>query len=236
MRKLLLTLTATLLSAQLAGAASLPEAQKLFDEGKWQDAANMAAGLNTPAGLALAAESTTLGASISPEGQRKALLEKARGYADQGIKLDPNNANANFEKARAMGRLVQYSNNVLQSLGAGKEIKRLLDKTISLDPKMAAAYVALGLWNAELVAKGGAATLMTGANKNNIVPNFEKAVALEPNNLTHRYEYGNALMTLGKSNKPAATAQYQKAISMAPIDFWTKQDLEAAKAKLAALK
>lgn len=236
MRTLLFTVTAALALSPLAGAASLADAQKLFDQGKWQEAATMAAGLNTASGLALAAQSTTLGASISPEGQRKAMLDKASAYADQALKLDGNSPEANFEKARALGRLVQYNNNILQNLGTGKEIKRLLDKTISLDPKMAGAYVALGLWNAELAAKGGAATLMTGANKNNIVPNFEKAVALEPNNPTHRYEYGNALMILGKSNKAAALAQYQKAASMTGQNFWSKQDAEAAKAKAATLK
>ncbi len=226
----------TLVALGMAGAASLSDAQKLLDQGKWQEAATIAAGMNNAPALALAAESTSLGSKIAPESQRKALLEQAQGYADQALKLDSNNAKANFEKARAMGRLIQYNNNLLQSLGAGKEMKRLLDKAVSLDPKMAPAYVALGLWNAELVAKGSAATFMTGANKNNIVPNFERAVALEPSNLTHRYEYGNALMALGKSNKAAALPQYQKAASMAPIDYWTKLDQEAAKDKISSLK
>lgn len=226
----LFVLASLLLGQSLA--ASLPEAQALLDQGKWQDAASMASGLKTADGYALAAESYTLGADLVPNNQKKAQYQKSQAFAKQAIKLDNNNANAHFELARADGRLAQYSG-ILQSLGLAGEVKSELDTAIKLKPSMAEAYVALGLWNAELTAKGFIATRASGADRNEIVPNFEKAIALEPTNPSHKMEYGNALIL---QNNKAAAKQFQQMIALPATTFWQKRDLESSKAKLANLK
>lgn len=230
MKKTLVTLA--LAAATSVSAQTLSAAQALYDQGSWQEAATAAAALKTSAGLALAAEATTAGAGLSPDSAKKALFQKAQDYAKQAISLDKNNPNAYFELARAQGRLAQYSG-ILNSLGLAGDMKKNLDQAIKLRPNMASAYVALGLWHANLVSKGGAATLLTGAKKNQITPNFEKAIALEPNEAVHRIEYANALLLQG--NKAAAAAQLQKAVTMPATTFWQKRDLEAAKARLASL-
>ncbi|EYB67892.1 hypothetical protein DEIPH_ctg031orf0033 [Deinococcus phoenicis] len=226
-------MTLALAVAVTAVAQSQQAAQSLYDQGKWQEAATAAAALNTSAGFALAAEATTAGAGLSADAQKKPLFEKAQGYARQAIALDKNNADAYFELARAQGRLAQYSG-ILNSLNLAGDMKKNLDQAIRLRPNMAGAYVALGLWHANLVSKGGAATFLTGAKKAQIVPNFEKAIALEPNVAVHRIEYANALLLQG--NKAGAAAQLQKAVSLPADTFWEKRDLEAAKAQLAKLQ
>ncbi|ALW88762.1 hypothetical protein [Deinococcus actinosclerus] len=231
MRKIALTLSLALITT--ASAQSLQSAQALYDQGKWQDAAAAAAELNTSDGLALAAEATTAGAGLVADGQKKALFEKAQAYAKQAIAKDRNNADAYFELARAQGRLAQFSG-ILQSLGLAGEMKKNLDMAVKLDPKMAGAYVALGLWNANLVSKGFIATRATGADKGQIIPNFEKAIALEPTTAVHRIEYANALILQGR--KAEAAAQLEKAISFNATTFWEKRDEETAKATLAKLK
>jgi tetratricopeptide (TPR) repeat protein len=231
----LLTLALTLTAVSgVAHAQSQQAAQALYDSGKWQEAADAAQALNTSAGFALAAEATTAGAGLSAEGARKGLFQKAKTYADQAVKLDPNNADAYFERARAVGRLVQFENNVLNNLSSANAMKSDLDKALKMSPKMAGAYVALGLWNATLAAKGLVGTIPTGARGGNVVPNFEKAVALEPTTVTHRLEYANALLIL--NNKAGAIAQLEKAVTLSPTSFWEKRDLDAAKAKLSTLK
>ena len=107
-----LALTAVLLGAAGLGhaaAAGLTDAQALLDQGKWQDAANLALSLKTAEGSALAAQSYTLGAALLPDKQKKPLFQKAQMLAKDAIKADPNSANAHFELARADGRLAQYS-------------------------------------------------------------------------------------------------------------------------------
>ncbi|WP_339095982.1 hypothetical protein WDJ50_01405 [Deinococcus sp. VB142] len=216
------------LALPVASAQSLQAAQDLYNQGKWQEAANAAAALKTSAGYALAAEATTNGAGLVADAQKKALFAKAQDYANQAIAADKNNADAYFELARAQGRLAQFSG-ILQSLGMAKDMKKNLDTAIKLNPNMASAYVALGLWNANLAAKGFAATAATGANKSQVVPNFEKAVKLDPNTPAHRLEYGNALLAIG--DKAGAKAQFQKAASMTADNFWEKRDVAAAAAK-----
>jgi tetratricopeptide (TPR) repeat protein len=229
-RPALLTLALALTVS--ASAQSQQAAQALYDQGNWQEAANSAAALRTSAGLALAAEATTAGAGLSADSAKKALFQKAQDYAKQAINLDKNNPDAYFELARAQGRLAQYSG-ILNSLGLAGDMKKNLDQAIKLRPNMASAYVALGLWHANLVSKGRLATFATGASKNQIAPNFEKAIALEPNAAVHRIEYANALLLQG--NKAGAAAQLQKAVTLPADTFWEKRDLDAAKSKLASL-
>lgn len=225
--------TAALALAVTASAQSLQAATSLFDQGKWQEAAAAAAALNSSNGFALAAEATTAGSALVPDNQKKALFEKAQGYAKQAIAKDKNNAEAYFEMARAQGRLAQFSG-IIQSLGLAGDMKKNLDMAIKLDPKLTGAYVALGLWNANLVSKGFVAVRASGADKNQIIPNFEKAISLEPDVAVHRIEYANALILQGR--KADAATQLQKAVSIPANTFWEKRDLEAAKATLAKLK
>lgn len=225
--------TAALALAVTASAQSVQAATSLFDQGKWQEAAAAAVALNSSDGFALAAEATTAGSALVPDNQKKALFEKAQGYAKQAIAKDKNNAEAYFEMARAQGRLAQFSG-ILQSLGLAGDMKKNLDMAIKLDPKLTGAYVALGLWNANLVAKGFIAVRASGADKAQIVPNFEKAISLEPDVAVHRIEYANALILQGR--KTDAATQLQKAVSIPANTFWEKRDLEAAKATLAKLK
>ncbi len=243
MRTPLLTL-ALVLSATtgVAGAQSLSAAKSLFDQGKWQDAASMAAALNTSDGLAASAEYTTAGAGISAADDKKALFQKAQDYAKRAIGLNANNAEAYFEMARAQGRLAQFAG-VFESLGLAKEMKRNLDRAIELNPKLAGAYVALGLWNATLDSggvKGAIAKSQTGADKRKVNDYFKKAISLEPNNPTHRIEWVNALQTMNVmnqgSNKKFAIDQLTAALSMPATTFWDKRQAAEARATLDKLK
>ena len=230
---LLLATSLTLGALSVGAAAGLSDAQTLLDQGKWQDAATLATGLKTSEGLTLAARATTYGAALIPDDQKRAQFERAQDLAKQAIGLNPNSADAHFELARADGRLAQYSG-ILKSLGLAGEVKRELDTTIRLNPKLAGAYVALGLWNAELSAKGFLASQATGASRAQINVNFQRAIALEPATPVHRIEYANALIL--QNDKATAMAQLQRAVILPANTFWEKRDLEAAKAKLASLK
>ncbi|MDO4264084.1 MAG: hypothetical protein Q4C67_07790 [Deinococcus sp.] len=221
------------LSFSAASAQSLGAAQSKLDAGDWQGAAKAAVALNTSDGYALAAEATTLGAGLSGGGQ--ALYGQAQTYAQKAISLNKNSAEGYFELARAQGRLAQ-SAGIMQSLSRAGSMKSNLQKAISLKPTMASAYVALGLWHAELYAKGTAARVATGAKAEQVVPNFNKAIALEPNRIIHRLDYARALMLLGNGNKAQAAAQLNKAVSLPATTFWDKRDKQAAQQLLAKLK
>ena len=124
---------------------------------------------------------------------------------------------------------------ILQSLNLAADIRWALAKATEFDPSMDEAYVALGLWNAELISKGFIVTQATGADRDQVVPNFQKTIALAPNTIGHRVEYANALLNRN-ANRPIAVAQLQKAMSLTPVTFWGRQDQATARKTLDALK
>lgn len=226
MRKIIVTAVLAGLSWSLA--ASVEEAQALLDRGDAKGAQDLALQLNNSEGFALAAKATTLGAALMAPNQQEAQFDKAVAYAKKALELNPNNADAHFELARADGRLAQFKG-VLQSLGLAGEVKSALNRAIELNPRMAGAYVALGLWNAEV-------PFFAGGNKGQVQPNFEKAIQLEPQVVTHRLEYANALLKVNLRNKPSAIAVLERAVLLTPRNFWEQRDQEAARKMLADLR
>lgn len=230
MRKFVITLALTVVTtlASYGFAATLTDVQALYNKGDVSGTVTAGTALNTSAGYVLAAEATSLGADLLPQNQREAAYTKAEEYAKKAVQLDANNPDAYMEVARAVGRLAQFKG-VLQSLNLAGEVKKNLDTAIKLNPKLPAAYIALGLWNAEV-------PLVAGGSSNQVEVNILKAIELEPTTIIHRIEYANALLKLSKRNKRRAVDQLEQAVKFTPKNFWDKLDLETAKKNLAALK
>ena len=230
MRKFVITLALTVATtlASFGFAATLTDVQALYNKGDVSGTVTAGTTLNTSAGYVLAAEATSLGADLLPQNQREAAYTKAEEYAKKAVQLDANNPDAYMEVARAVGRLAQFKG-VLQSLNLAGEVKKNLDTALKLNPKLPAAYIALGLWNAEV-------PLVAGGSSNQVEVNILKAIELEPTVIIHRIEYANALLKLSKRNKKRAVDQLEQAVKFTPKNFWDKLDLETAKKNLAALK
>ena len=224
-----------LLVTSFAFAAGLPDAQALYAKGDFQKATESAVAAGGSDGLAFAAKANSIYASTRPAAEQEPLYVKSEGYANQAIKLDDKNDAGYFELARAIGRLSQLRGVAAALLqGLGTKVKENLDKALSLNPKNASAWVALGLWNAEIVAKG--VGFLYGADGGKVVPAMEKAIALEPDAIIHRVEYAKALMLLDAKNKPKAIELLEKAITLKVNDAAEEMDLARAKKDLAALK
>lgn len=200
----------------------------MLDKGDVKGAVDAALAHAGPEGFVLAAKATTLGAALVSEEQQKALLEKSLMYAQKAIELNANSAEAYFERARAGAQLMPFKG-IFDGLALASEVKSDLGRTIELNPRHAAAYVALGQWNAEV-------SLFAGGNKAQVQPNFEKAIQLEPQMVKHRLEYAQALMKVNRRNKPSAVAVLERAVVLPARTFWEQRDLEAARRLLAELK
>lgn len=233
MRSTLLIAMTVLLAGTTVQAQNLETVIKLYDQGQWKEAAQKAAALNTSTGYAKAAKYLTAGAGLVAKEEKKALFEQAQTYAKKAISLDKNSAEGYFELARTQGRLAQFAG-VVQSLGIAKEMKSNLDQSLKLNPNYASAYVALGLWHANLDSKGFIARSSTGANRNQVVPAFKKAIKLEPKRIIHRLEFANALLLFGK--KDSAKKQLEYAQTLPAKTYWEKQELDKIKALLKKIK
>ena len=228
-------IAAILLVTSFAFATGLQDAQALYTKGEFQKATETAVAAGGADGFAFAAKANSIFASTRPAGEQEGIYIKSEGYANQAIKLDAKNDDGYLELARAIGRLSQLRG-VLAALtqGLGTKVKDNLDKALSLNPKNASAWVALGLWHAEIVAKG--VGFLYGADGGKVAPAMEKAIALEPDQIIHRVEYAKALMLLDAKNKPKAIELLEKAVTLKVNDVAEGFDLERAKKDLAALK
>ena len=165
-----------------------------------------------------------------------AMFEEAAAWADERRSKAPKDANAHYLYAFALGRYSQGIS-VVNALaqGFGGKIKDALLTTLKLDAKHADAHTAYGSYQAEVINKvGGLVAGMTyGAKKDAAVDHFEKAVKLNPESAITRIEYANGLILLfGKGRIDDATALYEEAAAMKPMDAMERLDVGIAQAEL----
>ena len=165
-----------------------------------------------------------------------ALFEEAAAWADERRGKAPKDANAQYLYAFAIGRYGQGIS-VVKALaqGFGGKIKDALQKAMKLDAKHADAHTAYGSYQAEVINKVGGmvAGLTYGAKKDAAIEQFEKAVKLNPESAITRIEYANGLILLfGKGRIDDATALYEEAAAMKPMDAMERLDVGLAKAEL----
>jgi hypothetical protein len=141
-------------------------------------------------------------------------------------------ANAFYFHASALGRYGQgISIAKALAAGIGTKVKSSLDKALALAPDHAEAHIALGAYNAEIVAKVGGlvAGLTYGASKDAAAKHFEAARKLMPNSAIARIEYANGLVSLfGKAKLAAATKLYEEAAATKPRDAMERLDQQTA--------
>ena len=100
-------------------AQSIEEARTEYAEGRFVEAANLAQGLATSEGYALAADSLAIyGSYIVPDSDKADLFRRATELAREAIRLDAANPEAHLQLAHAMGRRAQAIG-VLEALNEG---------------------------------------------------------------------------------------------------------------------
>ncbi len=221
-----------LLWVGLGWAQGTDSISRLIDDGKYQEAYAAAVKLGTSEGWTQAAKAASFYAGYqAKESERGSWYDRAEDAAQKAIAADKNNPEAYFELARADGRLAQFRG-ILQSLSLAASVRDNLNKVLQLNPKHAGARVALALWNLELTQKG--VGWLYGADGGRIIPLFEEAIKLEPEEIIHKVEYAGALAKLGRLAE--ARKQYEAALALTPKTAADRYDLERAKRELAALK
>jgi len=217
--------------------ADVLEAWRHFHAGEFAQAveAGRAAG---GAGINAAVKAQTVYAHYLEKAEKTklALFEEAAGWADERRSKAPKDANAHYMYAFALGRYGQGIS-VAKALaqGFGGKIKEALLTALKLEPKHADAYIAYGSYQAEVINKvGGLVAGMTyGAKKDSALEHFQKAVKLNPESAIARIEYANGLILLfGKSRIDEATALYEEAAAMKPMDAMERLDVGLAQAEL----
>ena len=165
-----------------------------------------------------------------------ALLEEAAGWADERRRAAPQDANAHYLYAYALGRYSQGIS-IAKALaeGYGGKIKDALTTAIKLEPKHADAHIAFGSYQAEIIDKVGSlvAGMTYGAKKDSALEQYAKALKLNPDSAIARIEYANGLIILfGKARMADAERLYQEAAACKPADAMERLDVELARSEL----
>jgi hypothetical protein len=208
----------------------------LFHAGEFQKAheAGMKAGA---AGITVANKAQAIYANYLEKSEKNKLamfMEIAERAAAQQAE-EPNNANAYYWQAYALGRYSQGIS-VAKALaqGLGSKVKTALETTIKLQPKHADAHIALGAFHAEVIDKVGKLLGKTqGADAGTGLKLYREALKLNPGSAIAMVEYANGLVMLEGDKKMAeAEKLYADAAACTPMDAMERLDVEMAKAEL----
>jgi tetratricopeptide (TPR) repeat protein len=120
-------------------------------------------------------------------------FKKAVEWADEGLKINPDNVDILYYKAAAFGK-IGIAKGVLKSLFLVKPIKKLCNRILELDKNYPGAYHILGVMYRKLPGwKGG--------DKKKSEEYLKKAIELEPNFSLHFYELAETELKLKKKKE-----------------------------------
>jgi tetratricopeptide (TPR) repeat protein len=160
------------------------------------------------------------------------LLTAAIERGERAIESLPNDANAHYMLALALGRYSQRIS-IMQALAKGiaTRVRTELDATLALEPKHAEAHIALGLYNAEIVAQIGAllAGLTYHVSRDAAIEQFRTALKLTPKSPIALLEYANGLLLVdAHKHRAQADELYARAAECEPADAMEQLDVERA--------
>ena len=221
----------------LPNDAAVLQAWLFFHNGEFQKAQE--AGLKAGgAGITVANKATSIYANyLEPREKAKLdLFMEVAERAEAQQMSEPNNANAYYWQAYALGRYGQGIS-VAKALaqGLGSKVKNALEQVIKLSPKHADAHIALAAFHAEVIDKVGSLIggMTYGAKKDLGLSLFREALKLNPGSAIAMIEHANGLVMLeGDKKMKEATKLYEQAAASTPLDAMERLDVEMAKAEL----
>lgn len=174
--------------------------------------------------------------------KRKALYQRAVALARRAIAAAPNDAENHFHLARALGRLA-LSVGVRERVRFANEIHHEGTEALRLNPEHPGALHVLGMWNAEVMRLNGVerffARNVLGAQRfgdaswDKAIAYMEKAVAVDPQRLTHKLDL--AKIYIDRKEYAKARPLLEEVVSGRITDYNDpvyKREAEAALARL----
>lgn len=222
----------------LPNDAKLLDAWAHFHSGEFHKACT--AGLKLGAiGLNVANKATCIHATYleKHEALRQALFLEVAERTEHQISQDPDNLNAYYWHAYALGRYSQCIS-VAKALaqGLGTKVKANLETIIQRQPNHVDAHIALGSFHAEVIDKVGSliGAMAYGAHRDTGMSLLSQALQLQKESALGMLEYARAMLMLdGEKMVSEANRLYQLAARATPIDALERLEQELARTELA---
>ena len=234
-----LTVVCMCVPAGAAGAQSIEEARDVYAQGRFVEAADFAQVLDTSEGYSLAANSLAIyGYYIAPDSEKEGLFRRATELARKAIRLDAANPEAHLQLAHALGRHAQVTG-ILKALkeGYASQVRDAVAEALRLAPDMAAAHLSFAAWHSGAVSNGGFfASLLYGADEEDALVHFERALEVAPQEKIVLLEYALGLLSLDAiGNRAKAHDLLERAIRLPQKDAHDRIIHRKAVERLAAL-
>ena len=220
-----------LILASDAAAQSIDELRSAHADGRFLEAADLGESLGTSVGYTMAAKSLALHAHYTATGEQwGAVIERAMRMGEAAVKADPTSPDAHCHYAHAVARYAQRSSTItaLRQNLAGK-IRDLLETALEIDSDHALTHMMLGIWHADVAASGFLARTMYGANREDAIYHYDRALELEPDSKILLYEYAISLPGLDEDGgAEAAREMLEKALALPVRDAheeWVHLDI-----------
>jgi tetratricopeptide (TPR) repeat protein len=218
-------------------ATALQDAWRAFHRGDFRAAFEAGEALG-PVGASVAVKALGIHASylVDDDAEKLKRFERAAHLAEAAVKALPDEANAHYRHAFALGRYSQGLS-IAKALKAGiaGKVRAALDATLERAPKHAEAHTAMALYHAEIIGKVGAMIggLTYGAKAAEADRHIKAALKLTPDSPIAHIEHGNVLMLLhGDKQEDAAAAAYEKAGKLKPLDAMEALDAAYARSQI----
>ena len=213
-------------------ADGVQEAWRLFHSGHFAD--SIATGSKFGAlGATAANKAAAIYSLQAGGGEPGRLLEAAVTRGERAVKMLPDDANAQYMLALALGRHSQRIS-IVKALadGIATRVRAHLDATLRLEPRHAEAHIALGLYHAEVVAKIGSllAGLTYQASREAAIDHFRQAIKLTPASPIAQIEYANGMLLVDANKfREQANELYARAAALEAGDAMEQLDVERAR-------
>ena len=163
---------------------------------------------------------------------------RALETAERALKADPKNAKAHLSMAIASGRMTDYVDNTTK-VALSRRVRDEAERAIELDPKEDGAYYILGRWHYGVASVNPvlkfAARMVIGAlppaSMKEAARNFEKAVALVPNDIEYHHQLALTFKALGRKDK--AIQQWRAVLALPAVNWNDDQVKSEARAAVA---
>ena len=170
---------------------------------------------------------------IKDKEKRREKLVVAENYAKRSIKLNPKSPDAHFSLVVTLGLQSEIAPSAREKVKDAKLLRAEAEKIIEVDPNYALGYFVLGKWHYEVSKlnwfERTACDLFFGGFPENVsmeeaIKNFNKATALDPNQIIILYGHASVLHYEGDDKE--AIKVLEKAINLPirePDDAFRKE-------------
>ncbi len=215
----------------LRSGDALEQAQQLYNEGAFFEAATVGEASGRADGYALAARALLAEARMLPGAvPREQLIQAAVADARRALAENPDHVEGNLQYAVALGVLGRLRGPVSAWLsGYAGEARQAIDRALGVAPGEAWAHAVLGGWHLEIVAAAGdtLALDLLGARRDAGLAAFERARMLAPDNPVIAYEYARSLLRLGlpgEAQRAQELLDESRALPAADaVERWTRR-------------